>query len=206
MSASRQSAGRSRVREWAMVTVQSACSSSCATGRPTSTERPSTTARLPDRSPSASRSRIMQPSGVQGRSAGRPLASRPALISVRPSTSLSGIEDVQHRLLVEAAWAGAAAPGCRGWRDRRSASGPCASSSACEVVAPAAGGSPSACPPPAPARPWSAHRSAGPGRRRPAPPPGPAARRVSAIKRGDAGAHLLAQPLGAGLAVDDDRA
>ena len=44
MSAVRQSAGRSRVREWAMVTVQSARSSSCATGRPTRFERPITTA------------------------------------------------------------------------------------------------------------------------------------------------------------------
>ena len=46
MSAWRQSAGRSRVREWAMVTVQSARSSSCATGRPTRFERPITTAWL----------------------------------------------------------------------------------------------------------------------------------------------------------------
>ena len=47
MSASRHTAGRSTVREWHMVTVQSALSSSIAIGRPTSALRPTTTARLP---------------------------------------------------------------------------------------------------------------------------------------------------------------
>ena len=43
----RQTAGRSRVREWAMVTVQLSRSSSCAIGLPTMFERPSTTASQP---------------------------------------------------------------------------------------------------------------------------------------------------------------
>ena len=57
-----------------MVTVQSAASSSCASGLPTRIERPTTSARLPARLPSVSRSMIMHPIGVQGISAGRPLA------------------------------------------------------------------------------------------------------------------------------------
>ncbi len=90
ISASRQRSGRSTVFEWATVTVQLAASSNCASGLPTRIERPTTSARLPAMSPSVSRSMIMQPSGVQGVSAGRLLASRPALVTVRPSTSLSG--------------------------------------------------------------------------------------------------------------------
>lgn len=90
MSACRQMPGRSRLREWAIVTVQSAASSSWAIGLPMRFERPMTTACLPVRSPSASLSSIMQPTGVQEVRAGRPLARRPALITVRPSTSLSG--------------------------------------------------------------------------------------------------------------------
>ncbi len=90
MSAWRQTADSSRVREWAMVTVQLSFSSSCAMGRPTSTERPMTTALRPERSPSVSRSIIRQPSGVQGMRFGRPLASRPAFSTFSPSTSLRG--------------------------------------------------------------------------------------------------------------------
>src|SRR5436190_6702820 len=95
MSAVRQSAAKSRVREWPMVTVQSARSSSCATGRPTRVERPITTACLPLNDPSVSASSIEQPSGVQGtgKSSGAPEAiepSRPTFIGWKPSTSLSG--------------------------------------------------------------------------------------------------------------------
>ncbi len=90
MSASRQMPGRSLEREWAMVTVQSAASSSWAIGLPIRFERPITTARLPDRSPTTSLSSTMQPAGVHEVRAGRPLARRPALVTVRPSTSLSG--------------------------------------------------------------------------------------------------------------------
>ena len=90
MSARRTTSARSLVRLWAMVTVQFSARSSCATGLPTSTERPITTASLPERSPSNSLASIRQPSGVQGTRPGKPEASRPALIGVSPSTSLSG--------------------------------------------------------------------------------------------------------------------
>ena len=52
MSAVRHRAGRSRVRECAIVTVQLSPSSSCAIGLPTMLERPTMTAFRPDRSPS----------------------------------------------------------------------------------------------------------------------------------------------------------
>ena len=90
MSARRQTAGRSRVRECATVTVQLSPSSSCAIGRPTMFDRPITTASSPASSPSRSRSSIRQPSGVQGTIARRPVASRPALATWKPSTSFSG--------------------------------------------------------------------------------------------------------------------
>ena len=50
MSASRHTAARSGVREWASVTVASTPlrPSSSTIGSPTSVERPTTTARLPD--------------------------------------------------------------------------------------------------------------------------------------------------------------
>ncbi|MNK49217.1 hypothetical protein D3C87_680600 [compost metagenome] len=48
-SASRTLAARSRVREWQRVTVASALVSSMAMGLPTMTERPTTTASMPER-------------------------------------------------------------------------------------------------------------------------------------------------------------
>ena len=95
MSAVRHSAARSFVLECAMVTVQSARSSSCATGRPTRFERPITTALAPAILPSASCSSIEQPSGVHGtgKSSGAPGAAearRPTFIGWKPSTSLAG--------------------------------------------------------------------------------------------------------------------
>ena len=50
-------------------------------GLPTMLERPTTTARAPESSPTVARSSIMQPSGVQGTSPGRPTARRPTLIT-----------------------------------------------------------------------------------------------------------------------------
>ena len=44
---------------------------------------------------------MTQPSGVQGTSAGRPVASRPALTGWKPSTSLRGIDRVEHLLGVD---------------------------------------------------------------------------------------------------------
>ena len=61
------------------VTVQLSAIKSWVIGLPTILERPTTTARLPERSPSRSFSSIRQPSGVQGTSALPPVASRPAL-------------------------------------------------------------------------------------------------------------------------------
>ena len=51
ISARRTTAGRSLVRECAIVTVQLSRSSSCAIGLPTMFERPITTASSPDRLP-----------------------------------------------------------------------------------------------------------------------------------------------------------
>ena len=87
ISARRATAGRSRVREWAIVTVQWRASRSCAIGLPTMFERP-----IDDRlhagkssRPSARRPcrcRIIAPAGVQGTSARSvsPIESRPTLI------------------------------------------------------------------------------------------------------------------------------
>ena len=78
------------MREWHVVTVAFCASSRLATGLPTRSERPTTTASAPSSSTSWRRSSSITPDGVQGRSPGRPLASRPAEIGVRPSTSLAG--------------------------------------------------------------------------------------------------------------------
>ena len=83
------SATRSRVAVWQTTTVASRASSSEKTGRPTTAERPTITARRPgpglvllddgdDRQ------------GHGGNEAGSPRASRPALVGVAPSTSFSG--------------------------------------------------------------------------------------------------------------------
>ena len=90
MSAPRTMAGKSAVRLWATVTVQLSPSRSSAIGLPTMFDRPMTTAFLPARSPSSARSNLRQPSGVQGTNPSSPVASRPALIGWKPSTSLSG--------------------------------------------------------------------------------------------------------------------
>ena len=90
MSALRHSTGKLSVREWATVTVQFCSRNRRAAGFPTRMDRPMMTQCLPDRSPSVSFARITQPVGVQGRRPGCPSSKRPALVSVRPSTSLSG--------------------------------------------------------------------------------------------------------------------
>src|SRR5436190_459015 len=87
-SARRQTPGRSRVREWQVVTVALDFSSSCAIGLPNRFERPITTASAPSSCAPASSSRIITPSGVLGRSPSRPSARYPAERGVRPSTSL----------------------------------------------------------------------------------------------------------------------
>ena len=88
ISARRATAGRSRVREWAIVTVQFCASSNCAIGLPTMFERPMMTASLPDSvRPSAAQAcsiRIIAPAGVQGRSARfiSPIDASPTLIGM----------------------------------------------------------------------------------------------------------------------------
>jgi len=90
MSAWEQTASRSRVREWHIVTVAFAISSRRATGTPTSFERPTTTAWAPSSSTPSWASSSITPAGVHGVRPGVPWASRPALTGVRPSTSFSG--------------------------------------------------------------------------------------------------------------------
>ena len=72
-----------------MVTVALRSSSRNATGLPTRSERPTTTASAPSSATEYESSNSITPSGVHGRSPGAPCMSRPALTWVRPSTSLS---------------------------------------------------------------------------------------------------------------------
>src|SRR5207244_10157220 len=84
------SCGKSLERECAIVTVAFSLSSNCTSGRPTRLERPITIAFMPSSEACTLLVRMMQPSGVQGDSAAKPPASRPALFGCRPSTSLAG--------------------------------------------------------------------------------------------------------------------
>ena len=82
---------RSRVREWQIVTVAFACRSSSATGLPTMSLRPITTAFAPcELDVGTRRGARRTPSGVPGTCAGVPARSRPALKGWKPSTSLTG--------------------------------------------------------------------------------------------------------------------
>ena len=72
MSASRATPGRSRVLEWQMVTVAWLWSSSMATGLPTMSLRPITTARAPCIVTSLRRRISIMPAGVQGTRPRRP--------------------------------------------------------------------------------------------------------------------------------------
>ena len=73
-----------------MVTVALRSSSRNATGLPTRSDRPTTTASAPSSATEYVSSSSITPSGVHGRSPGAPWTSRPALTWVSPSTSLSG--------------------------------------------------------------------------------------------------------------------
>ena len=70
-------AAKSAVREWHTVTVAWRSRSSRAVGRPTRGLRPTTTARFPATSTPLRSMRCSTPSGVQGRSPGRPDSRRP---------------------------------------------------------------------------------------------------------------------------------
>jgi hypothetical protein len=90
ISPSRHTPGKSTVREWQMVTVACACSSSNAIGLPTMSLRPTTTARLPANGIRYCRNSSMMPAGVQGRGPGRPATRLPMFMGWNPSTSFSG--------------------------------------------------------------------------------------------------------------------
>ena len=76
------------MREWQVVTVALAPSSSCAIGLPKRFERPITTASAPSSCAPTLSSSSITPLGVHGRRPGRPSASSPAESVVSPSTSL----------------------------------------------------------------------------------------------------------------------
>ena len=61
------SAGRSRLREWAIVTVQLSCSSNCAIGLPTMLERPMTSASRPASPSGSARADQQQAAGRRAR-------------------------------------------------------------------------------------------------------------------------------------------
>ncbi len=90
ISASRVTAAKLGVREWAIITVAFASSSIRATGLPTSKLRPTTTAFCPAISTPAECKIAITPAGVQLRKPGSPRSRRPILTGCRPSASLSG--------------------------------------------------------------------------------------------------------------------
>ena len=90
MSAWRTIAGKSAVRLWAMVTVQLSPSRSSAIGLPTMFERPMTTALLPGKVAKLGAEQFEAAERGAGHEPLEPVASRPALIGWKPSTSLSG--------------------------------------------------------------------------------------------------------------------
>ena len=135
MSASRTAAAMSGVREWAIVTVASVPLRlrSSDSGRPTSVERPITSARFPEIGTSYFSSRRMTPSGVQPTRPGLPRTRRPIDRSVRPSTSFSGgIRSITG--------SGSRASGSGSWtripctESSATSSATAASTSACEAV------------------------------------------------------------------------
>jgi len=90
ISARRVSRARFRVARWQTMTVASRATRSDATGRPTTAERPTITARRPAIGTSYASRMAMTASAVAGTNAGSPRASQPAFVGVAPSTSLPG--------------------------------------------------------------------------------------------------------------------
>ena len=90
ISAVWQTAGKSGVREWQMVTVACWCNSRNAMGLPTMSLRPTTTACLPLISMEFRRRISITPAGVQERGAGAFATSCPTLKGWNPSTSFDG--------------------------------------------------------------------------------------------------------------------
>ena len=89
-SAWRQRAGRSRVREWATVTVALWAVRNRAMGFPTIRLRPTTTASRALQGHPGPVEQAHDAAGVQGTEPGSPRTSRPTLTGEKPSTSLSG--------------------------------------------------------------------------------------------------------------------
>ena len=96
MSASRVTAGRSRVREWQTVTVASACRRSRAIGLPTMSLRPSTTARRPATAMPLRASSSMIPAGVQATKRGRFCTRQAHVLGVEAVHVLGGVHQVEH--------------------------------------------------------------------------------------------------------------
>ena len=124
ISARRASAGRSRERECAMVTVALAASSNCAAGLPNSSERPITSTSLPAMSPTYSLSSSITPGGRAGHQMGAARQQQPRIGGRQRIDILGGIERVQHGGFVADAWAAATAPGCRAPICRRTVRAP----------------------------------------------------------------------------------
>ena len=183
-SARRTTAGRSRVREWATVTVQFSLSSSCAIGLPTMLERPITTASRPasfglhrlgqDHAPRR-RARRQAPAA--------PIARRPTLIGMKAVDVLGridGLDDLGARRYAAGSGSCTRMP-CT---SRRRLSSPISASSVGfagrrgELVLERQH--------PGLARvawPWCARRPGSPGPRRPAPRPGRATIAALALER-----------------------
>ena len=101
MSARRHSSSRLRVREWAIVTVQSSRSSSCATGLPTMLERPITTARSAREVPELA---LEQRDAAHGRARNEAVLARDErshVDRVEAVDVLPRIEQLQHRFRVD---------------------------------------------------------------------------------------------------------
>ena len=94
------------MREWHTVTVASRSSSRCATGFPTTVERPSTTACRPASATSWWSRSASTAAAVAGAKAGRPAARRPRLSGFAPSTSLAGSIAVATSVEVDPGWQG----------------------------------------------------------------------------------------------------
>ncbi len=133
--------------------------------------------------PRVSRSRIMQPSGVQGVSAGRPLGQAAGVDHVQAVDVLVRVDRRRSPPSRPAPWAGAAGPGCRGSPGRLFSSLDHGHQLGLADVGRQAMGHPNACRRPWSARPWSGHRPGWPGPRPPAPRPGPGCRPCSALSR-----------------------
>ena len=123
-SARRVCPARSRVREVQMVTVALRWSSMSAIGLPTMLLRPTTTASRPSSAtPDADPACAMHPAGVHGTNPGWPTTRLPTFWTWKPSTSFSTAMVSSTFVLADLRAAAAAAPGCRGSTDRRSARG-----------------------------------------------------------------------------------